>query len=260
LSQLESGKVSYIRAFHEIEASPSAETLLAYASELLLAESFVDPRDPQKRVPRPNVYPASSLYSTVFEGYAPAGDSDTNELLRKLQYRLESPELEEIDRKTTNYGKRKTIIKDVENPLMVTLRSVRSMYLTEKADSQHDSDMPSRLDMMVSSSSIVVSTKEQYQGHGTQLALKLDESNVASFLIAESEAYITQARKIVFARRLAWIDNPEAAVLVPILSAPFRSENQTKEFIEQLSDKLPVVSLDVSEEVAWGNIKRPKSR
>ena len=252
LSHIESGKVSYIRAFHEIEASPSAENLLAYASELLLYESFTDRRDQIMRVPRPNVYPTSSLYSTVFEGYAPAGDTETNALLRKLQYRLESPELEEIDRKKTSYGKRFTDIKYVENPLMVTLRSIRGMYLTEKVQDE-ELEKPKQLDLTVSASSIVISTKEQYQGNGTQLALKLDESDVTRFLVAESEAYITQARKINFARRLAWIDNPKAAVLVPILTAPFRSDAQTKEFIENLSDKLPVVSMEASQEVAWGN-------
>ncbi len=249
MSHPESCKVSYIRASREIEPSSTLESLLGYASELLISESFADPRDPAKRTPRPSVYRSSSLRVTIFEGYATAGDEETNVLLEKLEYRLKSPTLEEINRSTTSYGKRITNEKTIANPFMKMLKDIHNFYIGKpNLESEEQMFEP----LTISANNIVVSTKGQYQGHGTELSLSLDESEVASYLVSESGAYITQAAKINFARRLSWVDNDEQARQVPFMTAPFRSEAQTKEFIEQLSTVLPVVDMEVSRKLSWG--------
>lgn len=240
MSHPESAKVSYIRVFHELQPSPSLRALSRYAGELLLEESFEDQLRPSEITPEPpHVYPASSLRITVFEGSTPAGDDHMNELLKKLQYRLESKTVDKPERTTTtNWGKKQTSVKTMPNPLHKTISGIRKLYLGEP-ENEPDS-------LLVAAGQVVVSTPDEYRGPGTQLALELDDGDVTSFLEGESGAYIDYVAKINFARRLSRIEDARIARHIPILAAPFRSEAQIKTFIDNLSVVLPVDGIQVS--------------
>lgn len=231
MSQPESTKFSYVRGLREVIPSTSLKAFLNMAREFAQDEAF----EVGEGMSDLTIYAGNSLRVTMFERRARAGH-EANKLLNRLHYRMESPTILTTERVRTNYGAIKSSKKREPNMLHKALREAEFIDLTA-------------VPLVMRANKIVDSTKDDYRGHGTELALVLDGGPAARVLENQRDHLMSASQGINFMKRLPPSDPPDPVLHLPFMCAPFAGQLQRDQFIELMSTELPV------HEIALGPIE-----
>ncbi len=208
---------------------------------LKTAASLVEETEPVQYLLDPLVYAADGLRVTIFERRIKAG-IEANDLLRKVQDRLESPTLITARKIRQPSGKSMTTTKKRPNPLPEALREVEALYV------------PPENGLTVRANRIVACTKPHL---GTEFALVIDDGAGASALEAQHDMLMDAEMRMVAGRKLrklaedqAQTDVASSALLMPFMRAPLEDDYQRVEFIEMLSADLPVHDIEIGP-IVW---------
>lgn len=238
MTQPESNKFSYVRGLREVIPSASLKAFLKMAKEFGQEEAF----EMGEGMSDLTIYAGNSLRVTMYERRARAG-REVNELLSKLLYRMESPKIVTTERVRTNYGAIKTTRKREPNLLHKALAQAELEYQTSEP-------------LVMRAIKIVDSTKDDYRGLGTELALVLDDGPAARLLEKQREILMSASQGINFTKRLPPAEAPDPVLHLPFMSAPFAGTLQRDQFIELMSTELPVHEI-VLGPIEWALKNRP---
>ena len=222
MTQPESTIYSYSRLFRKVIPSDSLKAFIKNAHEQVFdggAEFFEPDSDPL-------VYAVDSLRITQFERRVQAG-TYVAELGRMHTY-VTSPVHVTTRRVKQQYGPSHDKKTSKKNPLWGILKDVEDQYdLNENG-------------LFVRANNIVDSTKSDYAHLGAELALEIEEGEVADML-DEQTALITIAAMRTNAGqhlpRPTETDNPR---LIPFMHGRFMSPEAREKFIDLLRPELPV--------------------
>lgn len=237
MAEIKQTNVSYIRAFRPVDPSESLMSFLGHA-EALLRDEFEDAT--LRR--RARIFSLDSLRVTLFERRAqllPSGQTDS-EALSKLHVVMAQPKITVTERRRTRPGVFETITKREVNPLIGALALAESIYLQDGEEDENDRTRP-----LVRASTVIDSTEDVYRQAGTQLALRIDESDVLAALDAQRSIFEDRAKVLNANRRLARPEQQDGPLAIPFMVAPFDSADQRDEFIDRLASELPVYGSSV---------------
>lgn len=179
----------------------------------------------------PLVFAARNLHITLFKRRA-VTTPRVNDAMRKIEDYLQNEYHHFTRTRQSRPGVRPSrVIDRRENPLPAALEAQERDYLPD--------DQPA----ILWASKIIVSSADESGHPGSELALLLGDGPVVDMLDAQSNlindaAERTNASNLLPRQPLK--DNP---LELPFVRAPFRSEANRHEFIELLSEHLPVYDI-----------------
>ncbi len=221
-------KLSGLRAVRKVVTpSPSLRELLTNAKRM--AEEIEYPSGELD----PLVYAAEGLRVTIFERRIRAND-ESNDLLRKLHTRMESPVLHTSRRTRQNSGKVQKTSKKRPNPLPAALNEVEDLYAA--------TDGP----IVVRANRIIISSKTIDRRIGNELALVIDEGSGASVLQAQQEVLLDAEMRMVAGRKLRKLAGTAIQALeMPFMRLPAMCESESQDIVNLLSADLPVHDIEI---------------
>lgn len=224
MTQPESTIYSYSRFLRKVIPSDSLRAFIKNANEQLFDGGLAC----FEEEPSPLVYAADSLRVTQFERRVRAG-SYVAELDKMHKYVASSVRVttKRVRQQYGTFHNKKTSRK---NPLWEALKDIEAEHVDEKG-------------LFVRANSIVDCTREDYAHLGTELALKIEDGEVARMLDAQTELIVGTAMKTNAGQRLpqpAEADNPR---LIPFMHGRFVSPDAREEFVELLVPELPVYDI-----------------
>lgn len=239
MATVEQSKLSYIRAFREVEPSDSLKLLLKAATQLVEDGSF-DRGEANRSDPL--VYAADSLRFTLFERRVQAGH-DVNELLRKVSTYVDAPyHYTQKRTRSRPSGPLVTTHARRRNPLPESLRDVEQLHV------------PDRRQLVARSSRVVDSTKDDFRHLGTELALMIEPGAVADVLQAQSDLLNDAAMRTNAAKKLPRTSDSDNPLRLPFMRASFANSKNLDEFVDILATELPVYDLRITPIVYRSNI------
>lgn len=225
MTQPESTKYSYSRLFREVIPSDSLKAFIKNATE----QTFDSSSKHFEKDSSPLVYAAESLRATQFERRVRAG-TYVAELARMHDY-VASPVHITTRPVRQPYGavhNRKTRRK---NPLWEALKEVEADYGVSEGG------------LFVRANEIVDCTKEDYAHLGTELALEIEDGEVARMLDAQTALITEAAMRTNAGQRIPRPAEPDNPRLIPFMHGKFVSPEAGEEFKELLQPELPVYEM-----------------
>lgn len=232
MTQPDSTKYSYSRLFREVIPSDSLKAFIKNVTELVFdggSSSF-------EKGSSPLVYAAESLRVTQFERRVRAG-TYAAELGRMHEY-VASPVHVTTRPVRQQYGAlhhRKTRRKNI---LWEALKEVEANYGISEGG------------LFVRANEIVDCTREDYAHLGTELALEIEDGDVARMLDEQTVLITEAAMRTNAGQRIPRPTEPDNPRQIPFMHGKFVSPDACEEFKELLQPELPVY------EVGLGHIAK----
>jgi hypothetical protein len=182
-----------------------------------------------EETPSPLVYAAESLRITQFERRVKAS-TYVAELSRMHEY-VASPVHVTTRRVRQQYGalhNRKTSRK---NPLWPALKEIEDKYQIGESG------------LYVRANDIVDCTKEDYEHLGTELALHIEDGEVAQMLDEQTALIIEAAMRTNAGQRLPRPKEADNPRLIPFMHGKFKTPAALEEFKDLLKPELPVYDI-----------------
>ncbi len=211
--------------------TPSASLRDLLRSAKMLGEE-IDPSDDGLDA---LVYAAEGLRVTIFERRIQAGE-ESNNLLRKLHARMESPVVTTPRRIRHQSGKVEITRKKRPNPLREALGEVEDLYAL--------TDGP----LLVRANKIVLLDKSNDKRTSGELALIIDDGSGASVLQAQQDVLLDAEVRSMAGRKLRKLLGGTAlaqALEMPFMRLPPLPLTQSQDMIDLLSADLPVHDIEI---------------
>lgn len=222
----DNGRYSYLRMLREIVPSESLQGFMKAAHEAAFDDGF----DGFKSGTKPFIFPAESLRVTLFERRAKAGEYISQ--LLNLENYLTRPKLVYTERVHTRPGGPvKPVKKSRNNPLPSAIKELENGHVNNNGV------------LYVQADQIVSRTLQDYGHHGTQLALRIADSEAANVLDAQSELIADAARRIMAGQALPKPAEPDDPRLIPFMWAQFHDNAAREEYLDLLHPELPVYEI-----------------
>lgn len=225
MTQPESNEYSYSRLFRKVIPSDSLRELIKAAADYTLG----DGAGCFEAGTTPLVYAVDSLRVTQFERRVQAGTYIAE--LRRMHEYVASPVHITTKRVRQPYG--------ASHPRKTARRNALWDALSEAEDAYKADDSG----LYVRASRMVDCTKEDYAHLGTELALEIEDGEVARMLNEQTELITDAAMRTMAGKRLPRPKEPDNPRLIPIMHGQFKSLHAYEEFVEELQPELPVYEI-----------------
>lgn len=219
---------SSIRAIRPVVESKSLRAFMKSAEKLVADWDFGQSNGYEVD---PLVFAARNLHITLFKRRA-LTTPRVNDAMRKIEDYLQNDYHYFTRTRQSRPGVRPTRVVDRrENPLPAALEEQERDYIPE---GQHP---------LLWASKIIISSADESGHPGSELALQLSDGPVVQLLDMQSGLINDAADRINASKLLPRQPIKENPTELPFMRAPFRSEANRLEFIDMLSEELPVYDI-----------------